>query len=286
MAGRAAGGLGPARSPYWRINAPLWESDLRREGSIGLLRIEEPDAAVLMWARPQKVDPGQFGEADMGRVSLVAYGQPRAIVRAIARAPGRLPGPTWAMFPKELTEHFDVSLDSWFGSHRGVQWDFYWTDTPVAPRPGQDEVRRLSGRQARQTVPAFLADANPTSSTNAAIDSHRWWTIPASSGEPAAVVGIQDGKDINGEPVAYLAGLGTDRKLRGRGLAGALVAGVVERELEDHVAVHLGMWAGNDAAKKVYEGLGFVHGGTQAFATTAPIVARGRAAIMVAGADA
>ena len=85
----------------------------------------------------------------------------------------------------------------------------------------------------------------------------------------AAVIGSRPGVDGSGNPFTYLGGLGTLPRFRGRGIGGALLAGVTARDLESHGTVTFGMW-GENPARRLYDSLGFINGGEQVIASVTP----------------
>lgn len=135
------------------------------------------------------------------------------------------------------------------------QWDFWWTDE--APATTAYDVVDLDAADPR--IPVLLAAASPSA--------------PIAPGDPRVTrwAGIEDADLVETDGLAallaqtghrsgaaHLNDVATHPDRRGRGLAKALCGRVTADALAAGApAVTLGMYAENDAARRVYTALGF-----------------------------
>ena len=138
-------------------------------------------------------------------------------------------------------------------------WDWMWTDGPLQI-PDHARAERLPlGPGTTDEVREFLSRGHPTAST--APDDPRligWWGVREGGILHAAVGAIQLAPGM----APHLVSLGVDPGVRGRGLAGQVLAAAVEDCLRVHPvhgpsSVSLGLYADNDVARRVYLRLGF-----------------------------
>lgn len=137
------------------------------------------------------------------------------------------------------------------------------------------ELRSLRLQALREAPRAF----GSTFEREAAFPDERWQALAASAAagvEEVAVAAIVHGAFVamargylardesNVPPVAWLIAVYVEPRWRGRGLGRAVSAGVVDWARErgaSEVLLHVGDW--NDAARRVYEGLGFTPTGVR-----------------------
>lgn len=228
----------------------FWQAHIASHIDHELFRFEEERAAVVV----EKKDDA---------VELIAHGEPDSLPRAIQAAKDAgIPAPTWAMLTRDTP--LSSGLKNWLPPYWGNGWDFFWTDRPLAVRPGAERVQRISAAEARPVVVV----ANPRSEALDAFDRYRWYGLPDGNGI-GAVLGALDEKPVNGKTNSYIGGLGTLPDRRGKGLGGAIMTGVTNRELETHGILTFGMWAENPA-RSLYNSLGYIHGGAQIIADSKP----------------
>lgn len=190
-----------------------------------------------------------------GRLSLTVLGDPddaaRLLVRALTEgAPVRrvtLPVGTLARLPDPLPGGLRVG--------DGADWDWMWTQTPPPVQPGEEHVVRLRPDE-EPDVAALLDVASPRTSARPGDEGVRgWWGIREPAGRLVACAGHTE--RVTGVP--HLAGIAVLPELRGRGLGGAVTAGITRAVLADGAEVcTLGMYADNDPARRVYDRLGYV----------------------------
>ncbi len=148
----------------------------------------------------------------------------------------------------------------------GDDWDWFTTTAaPLMPLPGEDLVTRINLRQFGElsSVVDLLHQHSPRYSRDPRDATAAWWAIPDATAELAAArpAGAALAAVVAVEPLpraVHLASLATRTEARGRGLASALVAAVTRASLAaGRQAVVLGMYADNDAARRMYRRLGF-----------------------------
>jgi GNAT superfamily N-acetyltransferase len=139
---------------------------------------------------------------------------------------------------------------------RGGDWDWMWTRTAPPLQAGEDEVREL-GPECRDELVAFLAEHSPrTHGQPFARPGQRWVGVRDGSGVLLACGAAEPSEA--GTPT--LAGIAARTDLRGRGLGSAVTAHLTREAVAERGACALGMFADNDAARRVYRRLGFVTG--------------------------
>lgn len=139
-------------------------------------------------------------------------------------------------------------------------WDWFWTSTPPAAQPGEERVTELAGDDGLAAVAACLDVANPHAELRVTTPGARWWGWHDDDGTVRGVAGAYPA----GPGVPFVLGsVATDPATRGRGVAAATTAAATRAGLDHAGLVTLGMYADNDAARRVYERLGYAVG--QAF---------------------
>ncbi len=169
---------------------------------------------------------------------------------ASAAAFGLLTRGTWDLV--------DPAVRAEYGLERGPGWDWMWTDTLPPVQPGEERVTPVTGPHARAEVRDCLARAYPDTSADPDDPRLTWWGYRDDDGVLRGVVAVAPSGA--GGPV-HVSGLGTDASWRRRGVASALMAAVTRWALTEHRSlVHYGIWADNDAARRVYTRLGHAVG--------------------------
>lgn len=214
-------------------------------------------------------------ESHPGR-SLVGIGRPEAVARLLTQSAAAFA----ALAPQTLT----VERGSWGRVEDAVrdrlagpsatssEWDWMSTRSPLvvpgAPgTPGVEVERFEPGPETDALVADCLDRAHPIASTlpgDARLTG--WWGVRehADAGGPAGgrLVATVGALDLYPGAAPHLVSLGVDPSHRGQGLAGAVLAAAVEDGLSrtpsmGEPMVHLGLYASNDRARRVYQRLGF-----------------------------
>jgi len=141
----------------------------------------------------------------------------------------------------------------------GSSWDWMWTEAPLRVDDRSSAERLPLGPQTADEIREFLSRGHPTAST--APDDPRligWWGVREAGSLHAAVGAIQLAPGM----APHLVSLGVDPGVRGRGLAGVVLAAAVAdclevRPVHGPPSVSLGLYADNEVARRVYLRLGF-----------------------------
>lgn len=187
-----------------------------------------------------------------GRIGFVGLGEPPAAAALLADVMPELPAASRATLPRGWLDHLPPSLAAVVVKR--MDWDWCWTDTPPEPVPGEERVRWL-GPDDAEDVRKLLAEASPETSTWPDDDhARRWAGIRDAGGTLVACLA-----DTSRNPsVAHMSAVATAPHERRRGHARTLVAWVTRQFLAEGASmVTLGMYADNDAARRLYTGLGF-----------------------------
>ena len=148
----------------------------------------------------------------------------------------------------------DVLRDRLDLGRRGGEWDWMWTREEPPPVPGEDEVHVIDPA-LRGEVERFLDAHSPrTHGQPFARPGQRWVGVrdPA-DGSLVAVGGSEPSQ--GGTPT--LAGIAVETSRRGQGWGAAVTAHLTRLAVRESGACALGMFADNDAARRVYLRLGF-----------------------------
>uniref|UniRef100_UPI001112E09D GNAT family N-acetyltransferase n=1 Tax=Cellulosimicrobium cellulans TaxID=1710 RepID=UPI001112E09D len=136
-------------------------------------------------------------------------------------------------------------------------WDWFWTADPPPRQSGEERVVELAGDGGRTVARTLLDEANPAAELDPALPGSRWWGWLDDAGTVRAVAGARRA----GPGTAWeLGSVATHPAWRGRGAGRAVTAVATRAGLEDARVVALGMYADNDTARRVYDGLGYVVG--------------------------
>lgn len=210
--------------------------------------------------------------------SLVGIGHPEAVARLLTQSAAAFA----ALTPQTLTlargswELVDGDVrDQLAGpSTTTSEWDWMSTRAPlvlpdapvvlpdVAGASREVMVERFTpGPETDALVTDCLDRAHPIASTLPGDPRLTgWWGVRES--EDGALVATVGALDIFPGAPPHLVSLGVDPAHRGRGLAGLVLAAAVDDGLQrtprtGAPMVHLGLYATNDRARRVYQRLGF-----------------------------
>lgn len=136
---------------------------------------------------------------------------------------------------------------------RGGDWDWMWTDAAPPSVAGEERVVALDPAD-RDEVTAFLTAESPrTHGQPFARDEQVWVGVRGTDDELLACGGMEP--STAGTPT--LAGIAVAAAARRSGLGAAVTASLTRRAVADTGVAALGMFADNDAARRVYHRLGY-----------------------------
>lgn len=200
------------------------------------------------------------------RRMLVGVGSPTRLAALLAAGP-LTPGGSLAprfsaavghvMLTRGTWEHLSADLRAQLEPTR--PWDWLVATTPPPPVPGEDRVVELEGHDRLERVYACLEDGYPERGRRTSDAALTWAGFVDDAGELRGVVGV----DIPGAAErshgagVHLEAVTVVPAARRRGIARAMTAALTRRGLGLGAPVHLGIWADNDAARRLYASLGY-----------------------------
>jgi GNAT superfamily N-acetyltransferase len=225
---------------------PVAVLDIGRGLSAPGWAVEDSGRAVLV---PRRSDHGVPGAAVLGD----ADGIDALFAESRVREWFLDSGSHHLSAPRE--HHHVVARHLDLGS-RGGDWDWMWTRTAPPAVPGEERVVPLRPAD-RDEVTAFLAAHSPsTHGQPFARPGQEWVGVRGADGTLLACGGSEPSEA--GTPT--LAGIAVATDHRRSGLGAAVTAVLTRRAVASAGACALGMFADNDAARSVYERLGFTTG--------------------------
>ena len=205
-----------------------------------------------------------------GRTSLLGRGDPDAAVRLVERwlgeggTAGGVPPLRWMSLPRGGSVPRAV-LDG-LGLAPFSTWDWMQTDRAPAAVGGVD-VARLDPVADAPAIRACLAVANPGTTADPTHPEEAGWFGVRDGSRLLGVFGASwrggpapdEERDEPSRRSWHLHGLAVLPEARRRGLGAALTAAATQAGLDAGAAwVSLGLYADNDAARRIYTDLGFV----------------------------
>ncbi|MHB8340802.1 MAG: GNAT family N-acetyltransferase [Mycobacteriales bacterium] len=187
-------------------------------------------------------------DAERRSPAVTALGPGPAVARLLAEVRDTFPDRAWTSLPREAVSQLAaVGLEL----TERVDWDFRWTPAAPPPQPAEAAVTVL-GAGASDEVAALLELHSPTASTRPGDPAARRWV---GAGEPLVVVAA----DTTGLPdVGHISSVATAAEARGQGWGAAVTAALARMLLAEGCdIVTLGLYAGNDPARRLYSRLGF-----------------------------
>jgi GNAT superfamily N-acetyltransferase len=139
---------------------------------------------------------------------------------------------------------------------RGGDWDWMWTTRSPRPVPGEESVRTV-GAGAREELTAFLDEHSPRTHGQPFARPGQLWVAVRDDGGALLACG---GSEPSAAGTPTLAGIAVHADRRRAGLGTAVTAHLTRRAVMATGACALGMFADNDAARRVYQRLGFTTG--------------------------
>lgn len=135
----------------------------------------------------------------------------------------------------------------------GGDWDWMWTATPPPPVVGHRLVV-LDDTTDADELTAFSHAHNPRVWTEIGTGKVRHWVGVRSADGTLLAVGGAEAEETG---VPHLAGIVTHVGHRGQGLGRAVSAELTRWAIAGHGVSTLGMFSDNDAARSVYDRLGY-----------------------------
>lgn len=215
-------------------------------GTSGWAVADGPGRAVVF---PRRSDHGVPGAAALGD----AEGLEVLFADDDVREWFRTGGARHLSAPREhhhvVARHLDLG-------ERGGDWDWMWTRTSPPTVPGEEAVDELP-LSARDELTAFLAEHSPRTHGQPFARVGQVWVGVRDAAGGLLACGASEPSDA-GTPT--LAGIAVRTGRRREGLGTAVTAHLTRRSVAGTGACALGMYADNDAARRVYRRLGFTTG--------------------------
>lgn len=244
--------------PAWRtrriVRAYLAEREIVSAASDGDGSSPD-DGLLLVLGRPVEGDDDR----------LVGIGAPRAVARLVDAFAGSRSraarGPVgWMSVPRGTL--VGARTQEALGLEHFSEWDWLSCDTAAAADPASVAVR-LDPVSDADAISACLAVANPSSSAHPGGPHEAAWFGVRDGDRLVGVFGaarhdLPDVDGARGEFMWHLHGLGVLPEARGCGLGTVLTAAATAAGQAAGAAwVSLSMYADNQHARRVYEGLGY-----------------------------
>lgn len=258
----SVGGSWPADVTHlpaaWRTHRML----LGDRGRAGLVAVSGDDLAVLVTAAvgDRRVAYG-LGDAARARALLAATLD--EVAPAWVSLPRLGAGPAGVEGapdgPRPAPEE-DLPGPLAAAYRPATAWDWWAIDPTGAPAPSS-AVERLDPAADEAAIRDCLAEANPSTQADPASPGEAGWFGVREGGRLLGVIGASTrvGRPAGADLSWHLHGLGVRPAARRRGLGAALTATAAAAGVEAGADwVSLGMYASNDAARRVYDRLGFV----------------------------
>ncbi len=225
-------------------------SRVRAEPGRGAAFVSLHPHRAVTWITSLAADPGSSDDIAVAVRLLVD------LAAESAAAGDPVTGVTVSRGGRELLPAELRSPEAW-------QWDFWWTD--VAPAPVvtayADALSVVDLHESDPRIPLLLGLASPSAPISPGDPRvTRWAAIEDPEGGLPDTGGLAAllAETLHRSGAAHLNDVATHPDRRGRSLAKALCGQVTADALAaGRPAVSLGMYADNDAARRVYTALGF-----------------------------
>lgn len=180
------------------------------------------------------------------RGGLLVGGDPAAVTAVVEELCARLR-------PPEVTVDARVPLP-FTRPDGGSLWAWRHTTRPLPRVPGEDRVGFAPTTAALEDL---LAAANPDAFVRPVTPGVLLWAaVEDADGSLLACAAAKP----HTPGVPHLSSVAVHPSARRQGLGGAVTVALARRLLRAAPAVSLAFWGGNDAARALYDGLGFVGG--------------------------
>lgn len=135
-----------------------------------------------------------------------------------------------------------------------IVWDFLSCDVAPPPQPGEDRVVDLDDTRDADEINGLARASNDRIITEAGRgEVLAWLGIRGGDGTLVAA----GGSNLTPAGVPHLVGIVTHPEHRGQGLAAAVTARLTRQALDRFGVCTLGIFADNDAARRLYHRLGY-----------------------------
>lgn len=135
----------------------------------------------------------------------------------------------------------------------GGDWDWMWSDRTPPVVPGEAGLIVLDDSRDARAITVLNELGNPTAESAPGAGVTELWLGMREAGELVAAGAVH--RTPGGAP--HLAGIVVHPRMRGRGVGFALTAALARWAIARSGVCTLGMYADNDRARTIYEGLGF-----------------------------
>ncbi|WP_054953636.1 GNAT family N-acetyltransferase [Flaviflexus massiliensis] len=268
---------------FWYTSQTEW-MELVEQGQL-LLHKTSPDHAVVLYvAEPVKSMAdliARSSEPDLLR--LLALGDPGKVNEALDRlreqarsgtlnglaGAGELPGPSRAMLQDDTSAGLADRHKGWLGQYVGNRWIFFYAEDKLETPTHDEHIEKL-GPQWRAEIERVITASNPTTSALRDIDELTWYGY-VDGNLLGGAMGVERRRNSDGTLGSHFAGLGTDPDMQGRGIGGSVMAGTINRELDETDLTTFGMWSWNDKARRLYNRLGIIEGHEYITYSTTPL---------------
>lgn len=194
--------------------------------------------------------------------SITAFGEARLILNTLHELDLGELNVNAANLPRGVFEDEAFNVP-WLTPVEGRE-DYLWEQMIIdSPPPRQDAAGMVIELDSawNPAISELLAVANPTTEHSPDdAESVGWWGVPddeAGLGERRLLSVVGAIAPNRHDSARMLVAVGTHPDARRRGLAGATVTAATRAGLKVEPYVTLGMWSHNDAARRLYEGLGY-----------------------------
>lgn len=226
--------------------------DRVRWGAVEVLRTADESSLLTVVHRDERTTLLGRGEPD-GAVGLAAEWVGRRRDAGLPLTAGWMSVPRGAHVPEDLLAALGMTPFS--------TWDWLVADQAPPFTDAETGIERLDQVAEADAIRACLAESNPgTTAAPDGPDEAAWIGVRDDDGQIVGVFGAALRGGWTAESFSWhLHGLGVLPSTRGRGLGAALTAHLTRLGLTEGADwVSLGMYADNEAARRIYHRLGYV----------------------------
>lgn len=235
-----------------------WVDAVRASGGDAFVRWHVPAAAVRH-VRAGRAGDGAWWAVLVGPMSywdtgaLLVDGHPAAVAEVAGPLRASLGAPDLTV-PAAAADVAGGAAGLGLDPARTFGWAWRHTTRPLPRVPGEE---RVVWDPPADDVARLLDEASPHAFVRPGSPWVRRWA--GLRGEDGSLL-VCGAVTEHAPGVPHLAAIATHPAARGRGLGGALTAGMTRALLRRHAAVSLALWASNEAARRTYARIGFAAG--------------------------